>query len=437
MAARCESWGRFPHAQPVSVHSLRRQDVSLQDLASPRDPAVIHGNGRSYGDVALLDRGIVLHSRGLDRFIEFDAEAGVLRAEAGVLISEVLELIVPQGWFLPVTPGTRFITLGGAVANDVHGKNHHHAGSFGHHVRALELLRSDGSRRYCSPEQNADWLSATIGGLGLTGLITWVEISLKPVASNVLKTKTRRFGSIREFFALTRDNDGHAEYSVAWVDCVARGRALGRGRYSTASFCNKARSLPPPKKRAWMHVPFSPPISVINPTVVRAFNSTYYRLPEVDGLQHYQKFLYPLDGITGWNRLYGRKGFVQHQCVLPLNVAEEALTELLNRIVRSGQGSFLAVLKQFGEHNPVGMLSFSRHGATLALDFPYKGERTVNLLRSLDEVVAQANGAIYAAKDACSQSMMLRRSFPRLDEYLAFRDPALTSGLWQRLEAGE
>jgi FAD/FMN-containing dehydrogenase len=417
------------------LHYLRhRDDVELADVASPNSPAVIYGNGRSYGDVALLDNGITLHARGLDRWIAFDPQSGLLRAEAGVLLSEILRLVVPYGWFLPVTPGTQFVSLGGAVANDVHGKNHHHAGSFGHHVTALELLRSDGSQRLCTPSENADWFSATIGGLGLTGLVTWVELVLKAIPSTALTTRTERFGSISEFFEISERRDGDAEYSVAWVDCMAKGAALGRGRYSTANFAEEGPTVATPKCRGWLNVPFSPPFTVIRPSVVRAFNAVYYRLPVGNGYQHFQSFLHPLDGIRGWNRLYGRRGFVQHQCVLPPEHAAEALRELLTRIAHSGEGSFLAVLKQFGDRASVGMLSFPRPGVTLALDFPYKGRRTESLLSELDGVVAQAMGGIYPAKDACSSPAMLRRSLPQLETYRPFRDPALNSDLWRRLE---
>jgi FAD/FMN-containing dehydrogenase len=435
MTADIESWGRFPKARPRALHILRhRDDIAFDELATPACPAVIYGNGRSYGDVALLDNGATLHSRGLDRFIEFDHQTGLLRAEAGVLLSEILELVVPYGWFLPVTPGTQFVSLGGAVANDVHGKNHHHQGSFGHHVTALELIRSDGSQRICSPNQNADWFSATVGGLGLTGLITWVEVALKAIPSTVLETKTERFGSISEFLEISEFRDSQAEYSVAWVDCAAKGRSLGRGRYSTGSFAKDGPKLAAPRARRWMTVPFSPPFPVIRPSVVRVFNAIYHRLPLGDGFQHYQPFLFPLDGIGAWNRLYGRRGFVQHQCVLPPEHAEEALRELLTRIADSGEGSFLAVLKRFGNRPSVGMLSFPRPGVTLALDFPYKGQRTEILLRELDQVVAQVNGGIYPAKDACSSPAMLRQSLPQLAAYRPYRDPALNSDLWRRLE---
>lgn len=436
MNQRIESWGRFPKTQPSRLQvPLHRTRVALGELATPNQPAVIHGNGRSYGDVALMDQGTVIHTQGLDRFVHFDRDNGVLRAEAGVLISDILNLIVPHHWFLPVVPGTRYVSLGGAVANDVHGKNHHHAGSFGHHVRALELVRSDGSRLICSAESNAHWLAATIGGLGLTGLITWVEVVLKPIPSPTLKTHTTRFNSLSEFFAMSQDQDDTAQYSVAWVDCMASGAGLGRGRYSTGSFTSPARQASAPRHHRWLRMPFAPAVCPIQPWVVRAFNAVYYRRAVGESDQHYQRFLTPLDGIGNWNRLYGQRGFVQHQCVLPPASAEPALRELLEQISRAKEGSFLAVLKRFGDLPPAGLLSFPRPGVTLALDFPFRGNRTRRLIRALDAIVADANGAIYPAKDALTGPELLRQSLPRLDEFNAYRDDALSSDLWRRLEA--
>ena len=375
MSQCLESWGRYPKATPAKVTRLTDRNAPLpqSDL-----PLLVFGNGRSYGDVCLNDGGHLLLGRGLDRFIAFDAAQGILRAEAGVLLSEILDLIVPQGWFLPVTPGTRFVTLGGAVANDVHGKNHHRAGTFGHHVRAFELVRSDGSRRLCSPSENPDWFAATIGGLGLTGLITWVEIQLRAIAGPWIQAESRRFANLSEFFALSAAADTEHEFTVAWVDCAASGRDLGRGILLSGDFAPaSAGSGKRPKAHGLLNVPFTPPVSLINPLSLRVFNALYYRKPEGRFLTHYEPFFYPLDAIGHWNRIYGPKGFLQYQCVLPPQVAEPALSELLARIAKSGQGSFLAVLKRFGEKPAVGMLSFPRPGVTIALDFPFIGNQTL------------------------------------------------------------
>lgn len=430
MSMQPQSWGRYPRATPAAV---RRLSDRRAPLPSSEHPRLVYGNGRSYGDVCLNDGGEVLLARGLDRFIAFDPDTGVLRAEAGVLLSQILDLCVPHGWFLPVTPGTRFVTLGGAVANDVHGKNHHRAGTFGCHVRAFELVRSDGSRRVCSPTENADWFAATVGGLGLTGLIVWVEIQLQSIEGPWIQAESRRFGNLAEFFRQSEASDRSDEFTVAWVDCAARGANLGRGILHVGSFAPRtAGTGKRPKSHGRLAVPFTPPVSLINRFSLTVFNALYYRQPEGAGLTHYAPFFYPLDGIGEWNRIYGPKGFLQYQCVLPPQVAEPALRELLARIAASGQGSFLAVLKRFGERPSPGLLSFPRPGATIALDFPFQGPATLALLETLDAVVAEAGGALYPAKDARMSAAMFRQSFPALERFLPFVDPGFGSGFWRR-----
>jgi len=430
MSQCLESWGRYPKATPAKVTRLTDRNAPLpqSDL-----PMLVFGNGRSYGDVCLNDGGHLLLGRGLDRFIAFDAEQGILRAEAGVLLSEILDLIVPQGWFLPVTPGTRFVTLGGAVANDVHGKNHHRAGTFGHHVRAFELVRSDGSRRLCSPTENPDWFAATIGGLGLTGLITWVEIQLRAIEGPWIQAESRRFANLSEFFALSAAADREHEFTVAWVDCAASGKHLGRGILLSGDFAPAAAgSGQRPKAHGLLNVPFTPPVSLINSFSLKVFNALYSRKPEGNFLTHYETFFYPLDAIGHWNRIYGPKGFLQYQCVLPPEVAEPALSELLARIANSGQGSFLAVLKRFGEKPAVGMLSFPRPGVTIALDFPMLGNRTLGLLDELDGVVAEAGGALYPAKDARLKLSIFPQSRALMERLLSTIDYKFSSEFLKR-----
>lgn len=426
------SWGRYPSASPRQVQSCR--DVQALALPDETLSCLPFGNGRSYGDVCLNNNGALLLTRGLDRFIAFDLATGVLRAEAGILLAEILALIVPQGWFLPVTPGTQFVTLGGAIANDVHGKNHHVAGSFGCHVRAFELLRSDGNRLLCTPEQNTEWFQATVGGLGLTGLITWVEIQLQRIANPWIVAENRRFASLDEFLALDAEYEARYPYIVSWIDCAATGRALGRGIYMAGMHAPPGLlKAPPPQRRGWT-VPFTPPISLVNSLSVAAFNRLYYHLPRpARGLIPYQPFFYPLDNLREWNRLYGRQGFFQYQCVIPLANAREALREILACIAASGQGSMLAVLKRFGDKTSGGLLSFPRPGVTLALDFPNRGQSTLDLLERLDEVTRQAGGAVYPAKDARMSGDSFRRYFPQWVEFSRFIDPRFSSSFWRRV----
>lgn len=427
-----ESWGRFPRAtqRVVSPPARDRPLPAIDGLCLP------YGNGRSYGDSCLNDGGTLLHTRRLDHFIAFDPENGVLRCEAGVQLDEILGLVVPQGWFLPVTPGTRFVTVGGAIANDVHGKNHQDAGTFGHHVRAFELLRSDGRRLVCSPGENADWFAATIGGLGLTGLVTWAEIALRRIDGPWMKTETIRFGDLDGFFRLSAESGKDYAYSVAWIDCLARGQSTGRGLFSRANHA-PALARRTATRSGSPGMPFTPPVSLVNRASLHAFNTLHWhrqRGERREAIEDLHAFFYPLDGIGHWNRMYGPRGFLQYQCVVPPSVAAEAIAELLRRIAASGTGSFLAVLKQFGDRPSPGMLSFPRPGTTLALDFPVdRGGRVFGLLDALDEVVSGAGGAVYPAKDARMSGPHFRQYFPAWERFLPFIDPAFSSSFWRRV----
>ncbi len=394
----------------------------------------MYGNGRSYGDVCQNSSATLLFARGLNRFIQFDGSTGVLRCEAGVLLSEVLDLVVPRGWFLSVTPGTKFVTVGGAIANDVHGKNHHRAGSFGCHVRALELLRSDGSRITCTPTVNSEWFAATVGGLGLTGLITWAEIQLIPIASAYMTTEAHRFRNLDEFWSLGEKYEQQFSYTVAWVDCLAVGRSLGRGVYFIGE--HAAEKKPSSSYRSkHRSVPIELPISIVNHASLALFNALYYNRPlsAQSKLEHYEPFFYPLDSIDKWNRIYGPKGFYQYQCVLPFANGKDGMETILKLIGQSGQGSFLAVLKTFGNIRSPGMLSFPRPGITLALDFPNKGEATHRLFSKLDQVVADSGGALYPAKDARMPGELFRSGFPAWAEFEKYCDPKFSSSFWRRV----
>lgn len=377
-----------------------------------------------------------MDARPLNRFIRLDEQAGILRCEAGVLLSEILELVIPKGWFLPVTPGTQFVTVGGAIANDVHGKNHHHAGTFGHHVRCFELLRSDGNRLVCSLDENPQWFCATVGGLGLTGLITWAEIQLRPIAHPYIRQETIRYSNLDEFFKLSSESDRDYEYTVAWVDCLAKGRALGRGIFMRANHAAGRPERAPRPSRRHVRVPFMPPISLVNHVSLRLFNALYYRRQREtrrENLCHYSSFFYPLDGILEWNRIYGPKGFFQYQCVIPPEHGKDAIARILQHISAAGMGSFLAVLKVFGDKPSPGLLSFPRPGVTLALDFPNLGERTLGLLDRLDEVTEANGGAVYPAKDAHMNAGRYQNYFPQWQELLDFIDPRFSSSFWRRV----
>jgi len=433
---RALSWGRYPELEQ-SVFPLRWQDDTWP--AVPRGGLLAHGQGRSYGDVALNESGILLMTDAMNRFIAFDHERGVLRCEAGVTFAEILNLIVPHGWFLPVTPGTKFVSVGGAVANDVHGKNHHQAGTFGRYISQIGLRRSDDGLLILSPSQNPDLFRATIGGLGLTGLMVWVEFSLKRIASHYLDQQCEKFENLERFFALSEAAAQDWEYTVAWVDCLARGAGTGRGIFYRA---NHARAGKRGKEsqdytRTRMAIPFDLPGLALNRFTISAFNRFYYRRP-LSGQRrvHFDPFFYPLDKIAHWNRMYGRRGFFQYQCVIPNAHAHEAMAEMLQTIAQSGQGSFLSVLKIFGEVASPGMLSFPRAGATLALDFANRGDRTLALLARLDGITLAAGGAVYPAKDACMSAQHFQQYYPQWRDFADYIDPAFSSSFWRRVTKG-
>lgn len=432
MNNRYQSWGRYPK---VAQQAYR---VDWRDETPPWDdfgggPVLPFGNGRSYGDSCLNNGGTLLDTRGLDRLISFDPSTGLLRCEAGVLLSEILAFAVPRGWFLPVTPGTQYVTVGGAIANDVHGKNHHRAGTFGCHVTQFELIHSDGTRRLCSPDQQTEWFAATLGGLGLTGLILWAEIRLKRITGPAISSETIKYTHLSDFFALSAASDQDYEYTVAWVDCLARGKHLGRGLFSRGNHAGASATKTRPARK--LRIPFDPPLPLVNPPLVKAFNFIYYqpRAQHSHHTSHYEPFFYPLDKILNWNRIYGAPGFMQYQCVVPSASGQDATTELLGRIAAANTGSFLAVLKQFGNQPSPGLLSFPRPGVTLALDFSNQGAKTLALLESLDEVVRQAGGAVYPAKDARMSETSFKHYYPQWQQLIPYIDPHFSSSFWRRV----
>ena len=428
------SWGRYPRVKQDIQNILWHTDVLPKIKKS--DSFLPYGMGRSYGDVCLNDGQTLVVTSLMSRFIAFDKERGVIRCDAGVCLKELLELIVPHGWFVQVTPGTKYVTLGGMIANDVHGKNHHRVGTFGCHINCFELLRSDGSRLLCNPETNSDLFAATIGGLGLTGLITWVEIRLKRIHGPYIDTETIRFDNLAEFFDLTRDSDDTWEYTVAWIDSLARGNGLGRGLFMRGnhSAIPAAKKLPNIKQK--LVIPFDAPSLLLNKYSIRLFNTAYYRIQFSKSnhrLQYFDKYFYPLDGIGKWNRLYGIKGLLQYQCVVPTDNGQEVTTEILKQCSSKGQGSFLSVLKVFGKKPSPGLLSFPREGVTLALDFPGRGSDVFLLLDSLDKIVTEAGGAVYPAKDARMSSDSFKTYFPCWNEFEKYIDPHFSSSFWRRV----
>jgi len=436
MSQALYSWGRYPRAPQTAHASTWQSDLPALHAAvtQAHGSTLAFGNGRSYGDSCLAASDQVLHMGSLDRFIHTDWQHGIIRVEAGITLAQILAVAIPHGFFLPVTPGTQFATVGGAIANDVHGKNHHLRGTFGRHVSRFGLLRHGQEQLTCSPTENIELFCATIGGLGLTGVIQWAELQLMPVKASQINSTVVRFANLAEFFTLSAELDHQHEYSVAWIDCLAKGTDTGRGvfivgdhaRYGSLDLDERSR----------LSVPLTPPISLINNLSLRAFNSTYWHMHPAQRSQRrsaYEPFFYPLDRIHHWNRIYGRNGFQQYQCVIPDANAEVAMRELLGAIADSGQGSFLAVLKRCGDIASPGLLSFPLPGTSLALDFPQSSELEKNLFPRLDSIVRTAAGRLYPAKDAHMTGSDFRQAYPAWEQLEALRDPSLMSRFWKRV----
>ncbi|MDR5757947.1 FAD-binding oxidoreductase [Caballeronia sp. LZ035] len=432
------SWGRYPRLPqtPHAAHWRDQAHAQWRGVQETHGTTLAFGNGRSYGDVCLASSDHVFQTLALDRIISADWTRGIVRAEPGITFEQILDVAVPRGWMLPVTPGTKYVTLGGAIANDVHGKNHHVRGTFGRHVRAFGLARSDGTVLECSPDTNPEWFKTTIGGLGLTGLILWAEFALMPIRTSLIDVTSIRFGKLDEFFELSEEYDAKHEYCVAWVDCASRGASLGRGLFMAGDHAiHGSLDVEARRKRS---VPFTPPVSLINGLTLRAFNELYYRKqrkPVELSRVGYDGYFYPLDSLLEWNRIYGPSGFQQYQCVVPAATARDAVRAMLDRISSSGTGSFLAVLKRCGDIASPGLLSFPMEGTSLALDFPQHDARNAQLFAALDTLVREAGGRIYPAKDAHMSAADFRAAYPQWQQLESLRDPAMLSHFWKRMIA--
>ncbi|OED47370.1 FAD-linked oxidase [Rhodobacteraceae bacterium (ex Bugula neritina AB1)] len=433
-------WGRFPRrfARVAAPHG----EAALR-AAAGGGGAVARGNGRAYGDSA-IGSAATIEMRRFNRILAFDSSSGRLVAEAGVLLSDIIDVFLPRGWFPYVTPGTKFVTLGGAIAADAHGKNHHCEGSFGAFVDWIDVLGADGSVTRASPASNSRLFEWTLGGMGLTGIILRAAIRLRPVESAWISQKTLPAANLDAALAAF-ETAREATYSAAWIDCLASGDSLGRSLLMLGEHA-RAADLPPAQRAAPLQAPlrrkrrvlWNAPSALLNRCTVKAFNALYWRQGlrrAGESLVDWDSFFYPLDAVLGWNRIYGRRGFVQFQCVLPTQSARAGLVALLSETSAAGQGSFLAVLKQFGRGR--GGLSFPMPGYTLALDFPAT-VRALALLDRLDAITLEHGGRFYLAKDARMAAASLHRSDPRAARFQAMRrkeglDTAFASAQSERL----
>ncbi|MCP1199618.1 FAD-binding oxidoreductase [Notoacmeibacter sp. MSK16QG-6] len=429
-----QSFGRL---RPAMRHALtpdealpRFQDRSFADTFLP------FGKGLSYGDSCHNDEGHLIDMGRAERILSFDPQTGLLDAEAGVDLATIIAHCGPHGWFLPVTPGTRFVTLGGAIANDVHGKNHHRRGTFGAHIESLTIARSDSGVRDISPTNEAELFYATIGGMGLTGVIVSARLRLMRVASlDVVQTVTP-FGTIGDYLAMAEAADATNEYAVAWIDQMASGAKRGRGVLLAANHAESGPAGDVAIGGARLSVPFQPPLNVLNRPFLKLFNGAYrfsqLRKAGTPSRTSWQSYFYPLDGVRDWNRLYGPNGLYQHQSVVPYDSAADALPALLEAAEKEGAGSFLTVLKRFGEEGSAGLMGFARPGYTLTLDFPNQGDRTRRLLNRLDAITIAAGGAVNPYKDARMSADTYAAGFPDWPKLERSRDPSLMSDFWRR-----
>lgn len=404
-------WGRYPQQEalvftPSSLVSLKNA------TAWQKDSIIARGMGRSYGDSANSSK--VLQTQNIDHFIEFDESTGKLTAESGVTLRDILKIIVPKGWFLPVTPGTSYVTLGGAIASDAHGKNHHFAGTFGQHVASLNILLGTGEVVTTSPQVRPDLFHATCGGMGLTGIITNATIQLLPIQSSLINQKTIKADCIEaacEAFETNYDST----YSVAWIDCLSQGKNLGRSILMLGEHAEKGELDIDLRQK--VSIPISTPSSLLNSLTIKAFNTAYWSRSKHDQnkIVSLMPYFYPLDIVGEWNKLYGKRGFLQFQCVLPKTDGVANMRKLLTEISKSGEGSFLAVLKQFGGANK-NLLSFPTEGYTLALDFKLTSS-TLKTVNKLEEMTVDMGGRLYLTKDAVMQEKTFKTTYLNWEKF--------------------
>ncbi|RAZ89268.1 FAD-binding oxidoreductase [Mesorhizobium hawassense] len=429
-------FGSFGRATPPARKAIAADEaIALLKRGEAKAGSLLgYGNGRSYGDSCQNDAGMVVDMRPLNRIRSFNPETGVVEADAGVMLCDIIAHAAPYGFFPAVVPGTQFVTLGGAIANDVHGKSHHRRGTFGCHVESFTLLRSDGRTYRCSETDNVRLFKATIGGMGLTGLILSASIKLMRVPSLDIMERATPFRDLGEFFDLAEAADQANEYAVAWIDQLAGGHGRGRGLLFTGNHAEHG-SHAAANAGSRLSVPVQPPFNVLNRPFLTVFNAAYRwkkgksSVPRQVG---YQGFFFPLDGVRDWNRLYGPRGLFQHQSVVPEQNARHTVPALLEAARQAGQGSFLTVLKRFGDVGSPALLSFPRPGYTLTLDFANRGERTLRLLAELDRITVEAGGAVNPYKDARMSPETFAASFPQWQRLEALRDPAFQSGFWAR-----
>lgn len=430
-----QSFGRYPIQFPKEVIKLNNR-YEYDWLNNIEFPALPYAYGKSYGDSCLNENGILLDTKRLNKFIEIDREYHTIECESGVTLEEILNVITPERYFLSVTPGTKKISVGGAIANDVHGKNHHVAGTFGSHLLEFELIRSNGDKLICSNDENPDLFQATIGGLGLTGLITRAKFHIRKVSSPFIRMQNIKFDSLEEFFEINEESEKEYNYTVSWVDLTANGSRIGRGLYTRGNHLNINEYEEPalPKENKNPKFPFDYPF--INQLTVQGFNTLYFSKQmdkKIEKTVHFNPFFYPLDAIDDWEKAYGKNGFLQYQFVIPFEHINKRMHNILKFISDTGLSSFLTVLKTFGDVKSPGMLSFPRPGVTMAVDFRYDGTKTLTILKHLNKMIRSYDGVIYPAKDAQMSAEDFNVFYPQAEEFSKYIDPKFSSSFWRRV----
>lgn len=419
MKKRIANWGNYP-AITTEEETFSAND-QLQELLQNSQQVIARGNGRCYGDASLATNTI--SSLKYDKALSFDTRQGIFECQSGITLDRVLEIIVPEGWFIPVSPGTKFITVGGAVASNVHGKNHHIDGNFSNHILEMDVMMGNGQIITSSPFLHPDLFEATCGGMGLTGIIIRVKFRLKKIETAYIRQKQIKAKNLEDVIQLF-DEYKHYTYSMSWIDCLKSGKEFGRSILIVGenvlpdelSFRQKSNPLILPKKKQ-LTFPVNLPSFALNQYSIKAFNFLYYHKNtkrEISNIIAYEPFFYPLDIILQWNRAYGKKGFVQYQFVLPLETSKKGLTYILNRINKKGMGSFLAVLKLFGKQES--LISFPMEGYTLALDFPVR-KGLFEFLDELDKAVLAYGGRLYLTKDARMKAEIFWKSYPNAAKF--------------------
>jgi FAD/FMN-containing dehydrogenase len=426
---KISSWGKVKPVKYQKFTILKGQNYIKSDIT---EGSLVFGNGRSYGDVCFAENTVIF-SNEFNRILSIDKNKGIVSCQSGLLLHDLFKKIIPEGWFMPVVPGTQFITIGGAVANDIHGKNHHKRGSFGNHIIEIKLQDSQNNIITCSKNENYELFKATIGGLGLTGVILEVKIQLIQLSSTRISQNTTPFYSFGEYLKLNKIFELDYEYTVAWVD-FGNAKDKFNGIFISGNHTHKSENLEYKQNRIRLF-PITPPISLINNLTIAILNKAYFIKNKriKNSIVKINNFFFPLDIIHDWNKAYGKRGLIQYQFVLPLEQIEESVEIIQKKISESKIKPSLTVIKTFGNIHSEGYLSFPRNGVSFAVDFPNKGERLLDLLSELDKVIFKYKGALYPAKDSRMNNKMFNHSFPNFQQFLKFKDPKMNSKFFERI----